>query len=27
MPKISEFGGISIYLYYNDHDPPHFHVI
>ncbi|TMU83435.1 DUF4160 domain-containing protein [Bacillus sp. BHET2] len=27
MPTISKFGGISIYLYYNDHDPPHFHVI
>ncbi len=25
MPKISEFFGISIYLYYDDHDPPHFH--
>ena len=25
MPGISEFFGISIYLYYNDHAPPHFH--
>lgn len=25
MPKISEFFGISIYMYYDDHDPPHFH--
>lgn len=27
MPKISYFFGISIYLYYLDHNPPHFHVI
>ncbi|QSS99757.1 DUF4160 domain-containing protein [Pontibacillus sp. ALD_SL1] len=26
MPTISHFGGIAIHLYYNDHDPPHFHV-
>ncbi|QSS99734.1 DUF4160 domain-containing protein [Pontibacillus sp. ALD_SL1] len=26
MTTISHFGGISIHLYYNDHDPPHFHV-
>ena len=25
MPKVSEFFGISIYVYYNDHRPPHFH--
>ena len=25
MPKISEFFGISIYVYYDDHAPPHFH--
>ena len=25
MPKVSEFFGISIYFYYNDHAPPHFH--
>ena len=25
MPKISEFYGISIYIYYRDHGPPHFH--
>ena len=25
MPKISEFFGILIYMYYNDHAPPHFH--
>jgi hypothetical protein len=26
MPAISVFYGISIYLYANDHNPPHFHV-
>ena len=25
MPSISMFYGIVIYLYYLDHDPPHFH--
>jgi len=25
MPKISEFFGISIYMYYSDHAPPHLH--
>lgn len=25
MPTISEFFGIVIRLYYNDHNPPHFH--
>ena len=25
MPRVSHFYGISIYLYYNDHSPPHFH--
>ncbi len=25
MPKISEFFGIVIYVYYDDHPPPHFH--
>jgi uncharacterized protein DUF4160 len=25
MPRISEFFGIVIYMYYNDHMPPHFH--
>lgn len=25
MPCISEFYGIAIYLYHNDHQPPHFH--
>ncbi len=27
MPQISEFFGISIYMYYEDHNPPHFHAI
>ena len=27
MPKISEFLGISVYVYYEDHPPPHFHVV
>ncbi len=25
MPRISEFFGIVIYMYYNDHNPGHFH--
>lgn len=25
MPLISQFFGIVIYMYYNDHSPPHFH--
>jgi hypothetical protein len=25
MPRISEFFGVVIYMYYNDHRPPHFH--
>lgn len=25
MPRVSDFYGIAIYLYYNDHPPPHFH--
>lgn len=25
MPRISEFFGIVISMYYNDHAPPHFH--
>ena len=25
MPLISRFFGISIYMYYEDHAPPHFH--
>jgi hypothetical protein len=27
VPRISKFAGLTIVLYYNDHDPPHFHVI
>jgi hypothetical protein len=27
MPKISYFLGISVYMYYDDHNPPHFHAI
>ena len=27
MPRISKFGGMTMVLYYNDHDPPHFHVV
>ncbi len=27
MPRISEFYGIAIYMYYKDHAPPHFHAI
>jgi len=25
LPKISEFFGISIYMYWREHPPPHFH--
>ena len=25
MPCISQFFGVAIYMYYNDHVPPHFH--
>ena len=25
VPKLSEFFGISIYMYWGDHGPPHFH--
>jgi hypothetical protein len=25
MPLISEFFGIKIYMYWRDHNPPHFH--
>ncbi len=27
MPEISKFYGILIYMYIDDHNPPHFHVI
>ena len=26
MPEISRFYGLVIAMYYNDHEPPHFHV-
>jgi hypothetical protein len=25
MPSISRFFGLVIYMYFNDHSPPHFH--
>jgi Domain of unknown function (DUF4160) len=27
MPRISIFLGIVIYMYYDDHNPPHFHAL
>jgi len=27
LPRISTFGGMTIVVYYNDHKPPHFHII
>lgn len=27
MPRISYFLGISIYMYYDEHNPPHFHAV
>jgi len=27
MPELSRFLGITIAMYYNDHNPPHFHVL
>lgn len=27
MPEISRFYGLIIRMFYNDHNPPHFHVI
>ena len=27
MPKVSEFFGIAIYVYWRDHGPPHFHAV
>jgi len=26
MPEISRFLGIQIFMYFNEHNPPHFHV-
>jgi hypothetical protein len=25
MPSVSQFFGVTVYIYYNDHAPPHFH--
>jgi len=27
MPEICRFYGIAIYIYFNEHQPPHFHAI
>jgi Domain of unknown function (DUF4160) len=27
VPRLSEFYGIAIYMYFSDHNPPHFHAI
>lgn len=27
MPRLSQFYGIVISMFYNDHPPPHFHVV
>lgn len=27
MPRLSEFDGIVIFMYFADHNPPHFHAI
>jgi len=27
MPEISRFYGIVVYMFYYDHQPPHFHVM
>jgi Domain of unknown function (DUF4160) len=27
MPRLSQFYGIAIYMFYRDHSPPHFHAI
>ena len=27
MPRISSFYGISIYMYFGDHEPAHFHAV
>jgi hypothetical protein len=27
VPRISAFYGIAVYMYYQDHPPPHFHAI
>jgi len=27
LPKVCDFLGISVYVYYDDHPPPHFHAM
>jgi hypothetical protein len=27
MPQISRFFGVIIYMYFDDHNPPHFHAV
>jgi hypothetical protein len=27
MPQVSRFFGITIYMYFSDHAPPHFHAV
>ncbi len=27
MPCVSQFYGVAVYMYYNDHAPPHFHAM
>jgi len=27
LPRVSKFFGISVYVYYDDHPPPHFHAV
>ena len=27
LPKVSEFYGIQIYIYWDEHGPPHFHAV
>ncbi len=27
MPEISRFFGIAIYMFFNEHNPPHFHAV
>ena len=27
MPRLSAFYGIAVYMYFSDHQPPHFHAV
>jgi hypothetical protein len=27
MPRIAEFEGVAVYIYYDEHVPPHFHAL